>query len=92
MSSIVSEEEQIAYTEVYDIIMFMDKNEREKIPNSFVEFLKHNKKNNYITKINPYIPLEFQNLKKITKNIIAYIYRRYLADEEERKYFMNLEE
>lgn len=87
INNVISYDEKVAYSEVYDIIMFMNKAERKKIPTKFIEFLKANKQENYITKINPYLPLEFQKLSKKTQDIIAYVYRRYLANEEEKANF-----
>ena len=87
MMNNITYDEKIAFSEVYDIIMYLDIKERNKIPNKFIKFIKANKLKNHITKINPYIPLEFQNLSKKTQDIIAYIYVRYLIDENEKNFF-----
>ena len=87
MNNVISDKEKISFTEVYDIIMFLEETERNKIPKTFIEFVKANKQNNCITKINPYMPLDFQKISKETQSIIAYIYRRYLASEEEKEDF-----
>lgn len=87
MNNIINYDDKIAFSEVYDIICFMDNSERTKIPSTFIEFLKTNKQENYITKINPYIPLEFQKISKKAQNIIAYIYIKYLANNEEKMMF-----
>ena len=41
----------------------------------------------YISKINPYVSLEYQTVSTLAKNIITCIYREYLADDEEKKWF-----
>lgn len=75
------------FTETYDIIMLIDEDDRKRIPTKFIKFLKDNKLDEYITKINPYIPLELQKINDRTRDIISYIYLKYLADEEDKKFF-----
>ena len=87
MNYVIDYEDKKAFTEVYDILMFLDEKERKKIPDKFIEFLKCNRLENYITKINPYIPLEIQKISNQSRTIIACIYRKYLADEDEKEEF-----
>ena len=91
MSNNIDYEEKIAFSQAYDIIMFMDENDRIRIPSSFIEFLKINKEENYISTINPYLPLEFQKIGNQARAIISYIYVKYLADEEEKAEFREKE-
>ncbi len=90
-NSVISYEDRISYTEIYDIIMFLNDDEKNKIPKKFIEFVQKNRLKDYITKVNPYVPLEFQKVRKKTRNVIAYIYRRYLADESEKEEFREQE-
>ena len=92
MNNVINYDNKVSFSEVYDVIMFMDKTEQNKIPSKFIEFLKTNKKENYFTKINPYLPLEYQNISKKSQNIIAYIYRKYLATDEEKIMFRTKEQ
>ena len=87
MSNNIDYEEKIAFSQAYDVIMFMDENDRNRIPSKFIEFLKINKDENYISTINPYLPLEFQKIGNQARAIISYIYVKYLADEEEKAEF-----
>ncbi len=80
-------EYKIALAEVDDILKFTDKEIVDKIPQSFKDFIKQNKDTNYITNINPYLPINSQNIKDETKSIIALIYRSYIATEDEKKKF-----
>lgn len=80
-------EEKIAYTECYDIIMYLRPEEKSKIPDKLIDFFKTNMFKEYISKINPYVSLEYQTVSTLAKNIITCIYREYLADEEEKKWF-----
>lgn len=80
-------EYKIALAEVDDVLKFTDKEIVDKIPQSFKDFIKQNKDTNYITNINPYLPINSQNIKDETKSIIALIYRSYIATEDEKKKF-----
>lgn len=91
MSNNIDYEEKIAFSQVYDILMLLDEEERKKIPKKFINFLKQNKLENYISTINPYIPLEMQKLENQTNAIISYIYIKYLADENEKIEFREKE-
>ena len=91
MNSQIDYEEKIAFSQVYDVLMLLDEVDREKIPQKFIEFLKQNKSENYISTINPYIPLEMQKLDNQAKAIISYIYIKYLADESEKNEFREKE-
>ena len=63
----------------------MPKEEVEKIPSKLREFFKEISSKDYVTNINPNIPLDKQQIKEKTKDIIALIYRNYWCSEEERK-------
>lgn len=91
MNNIIDYNEKIAFSEVYDIIMFLDEDDRNKIPNKFIEFIKNNKSDTYISKINPYFPLEKQKMQDITKAIVSYIFVKYLADENEKQEYRDKE-
>lgn len=87
MKPIVDENYKIIFSEVYDILSFLEKDELNKIPSEFTKFIKLNKSETYVTSISPYLPLEMQNLKKETKDIIAFIYRKYMSTETEKVEF-----
>ena len=38
---------EISFSEVYEIILHMDKKISQKIPDKFINFIKQNKKDNY---------------------------------------------
>lgn len=87
MELVKEKEFQIALEEVDEILHFMDEELVSKIPNSFKNFIKENKDKSYISNINPYMPLEEQDLRQETQAIISLIYRSYIANEEEKEYF-----
>ena len=71
--------------EINEIFKYLPKEEVEKIPSKLREFFKEISSKDYVTNINPNIPLDKQQIKEKTKDIIALIYRNYWCSEEERK-------
>ena len=91
MKEIYSIKERQCYSEVYDIINFLDEDLKQKIPKKWIEFLEKTKMSNYITTINPYMPLEMQKINKQSKLIISYLYIKYLSDDDEKVFFVEKE-
>ena len=91
MKEIYSIKERQCYSEVYDIIIFLDEDLKQKIPKKWIEFLEKTKMSNYITTINPYMPLEMQKINKQSKLIISYLYIKYLSDDDEKVFFVEKE-
>ena len=91
MKEIYSIKERQCYSEVYDIINFLDEDLKQKIPKKWIEFLEETKMSNYITTINPYMPLEMQKINKQSKLIISYLYIKYLSDDDEKVFFVEKE-
>lgn len=91
MGNNITYEDKIAFSQVYDILMLLDEDDRKKIPEKFISFFKQNKSENYISTINPYIPLEMQKIENQTNAIISYIYIKYLTDETEKEEFREKE-
>lgn len=86
MNTNEEQEYKIALAEVDDILRFADLEILNKIPKSFIKFIKDNKAK-YITNINPYLPIQEQNITEKTRAIISLIYRSYLANPEEKGKF-----
>lgn len=81
----VTKEFAEASAEINEILKYMPKEEVEKIPSKLKEFFKEVASKDYVTNINPDLPLDKQQIKEKTKDIIALIYRNYWCSEEERK-------
>lgn len=88
MNSINSE----VYVDISIIIKMMPIEMREKISKSFINFIEKNKSNNYVSNINPKIPIREQNIRKETKEMLGIIYRDYLCSNEERNKLLEQEE
>ena len=81
----VTKEFAEASAEINEILKYMPKEEVEKIPSKLRDFFKEVASKDYVTNINPDLPLDVQQIKEKTKDIIALIYRNYWCSEEERK-------
>ena len=79
---------EISFSEVYEIILHMDKELVKKIPVKFINFIKQNKKDNYITNIDYTKSINEQELQRGTRVILSIIYRDYLCNDEKKKELM----
>lgn len=74
-----------AFTEVLEVLNYLPKEDREKIPFNILQALYKNKSKEYVFIINRTKPLKEQKLSKVTKAILVNFYRDYWATEYERK-------
>ena len=72
------------YVDISVIISMMPKEMKSKISNSFINFIENKKSKNYVSNINPKVPLREQYIRKETKEMLGIIYRDYLCNDEER--------
>ena len=79
-----------AYSEVYEILQLLDDEFISKLPKKFIEFIEKEKDNEYITNINPQIPLEEQNLSADTVNILAMLKLDYWSTEDEKQELLSI--
>lgn len=81
----VTKEFAEASAEINEILKYMPDEELKKIPSKLRDFFREVASKDYVTNINPNLPLDEQEIKEKTKDIIALIYRNYWCSEEERK-------
>ncbi len=74
-----------AYIEVLEILKYIPVEDYNKIPKNKIELFKTNANNRYIFKYNISKTLDEQNVSKITKGIIAILFRDYWATESQRE-------
>lgn len=79
---------EISFSEVYEIILHMDKKISQKIPDKFINFIKQNKKEDYTTNIDYSKNINEQELQRGTRIILSIIYRDYLCEDEKKKKVM----
>lgn len=80
----VTKEFADASAELMKIMEYLPKEEVEKIPNKLLEFFKNIESKNSKLQIDTNKPLEEQDIKEKTKDLIAVLYRNYWCDDEER--------
>lgn len=74
-----------AYTELYEIIINLPFEEKEKIPKIFKDNLKSNLDDKYIFKYDRTKGIDEQNILNETKALFVQMYIRYLAPKEEEE-------
>lgn len=77
--------ETIAYTEVFEILSYMNKETVKKIPVQILEYIKNNRNENYISKIDKNDIFNKNNIVKETQVILAYLDLKYFCSEESRE-------
>lgn len=73
-----------AYSEVLEILKYIPINDYNKIPKNKIELYKTLQNKEYVFIYNPNKTLEEQNASKITRAIIALLFRDYWASDEQR--------
>ena len=76
-----------AYAELYEIIKALTEEERKKIPESYIEFVKDNMDNEYSFTFDKDKSLLEQDIKKETKALLVNLYKTYIANEDEKEYW-----
>ncbi|MBR3697632.1 MAG: hypothetical protein IKM97_05175 [Clostridia bacterium] len=85
MGVVITRDDIIAYAEVDYIIHHMNEKYIRKIPEKLLNFFGTIKDPNHVVNVNPRIPLQNQNLKKYTLEIIALLHIKYWCEDEERR-------
>ena len=81
----ISHQDKQAFADLSIIIKMMPQDMKQKISSKFINLIEQHKDTNYISQINPNIPIREQKLSETTKTLLALIYRDYLCSKEERK-------
>ena len=74
-----------AYTEILEILKCIPVEDYNKIPEEKINLFKKNSNKNYTFSYNPRVTLDEQNVLKITKTIIAILFRDYWATPEQKE-------
>ena len=81
-----------AFSEVYDILMRLEKGLYDKIPKEFITAIEKNRDMEYKVNIDYSKDINEQELLMETRIILSLIYRDYLCDEEKRKQLLEEDE
>ena len=76
-----------AYVELYEVINRLPIEDKSKIPEDFIQFLKDNMDNNYTFTYDSSKSLFEQNVKVETKALLVNLYQIYLAKPEEKEFW-----
>ena len=83
----VNQEYSIAISQTLEILSHTKKEDVDKIPIKFLNFLKENASKTYISSLDFSKPLEEMSLSSKTIGILSIINRKYWCNEEEKKDF-----
>lgn len=78
-------------TEVNEILKISDENIVKKIPYEFRKMVVQNMDKTYISNIQFGKPLEEQNIKSKTRDMLALIFKNYIVSEEEKNKMIEIE-
>ena len=77
-----------AAVEVLDILKHTRREEVEKIPETFLNFLKENSSKTYVSKLDHTKSIKDMNLNTKTEAILGLIYMKYWASDDAKKSFI----
>jgi len=83
----INQEYSIAISETLDILNHTKKEDVDKIPNKFLDFLKEHASKTYISTIDFTKSLKEMNLKPKTIGILSIINKKFWCNDEQRKSF-----
>ena len=81
----MEENSSLAYSEVYEILKFIEDEYVNRIPKRIMDFFEVERDKEYKPIINVNIPLDEQNLKRETMVLLAILNYNYWCDSEEEK-------
>lgn len=85
MSVVITRDDIIAYAEVDYIIHHMNEKYVEKVPTKLLQFFATIKDPEHEIYVDPRVPLQNQNLKKYTLELLALFHLKYWCEDEERR-------
>lgn len=85
MGVVITRDDIIAYAEVDYIIHHMNEKYISKVPEKLLHFFATIKDPEHEIYVNPRVPLQNQNLKKYTLELLALIHLKYWCEDEERR-------
>ena len=81
----------MAFSEVYEILRFLDKDLLERIPASVLKFIEEESDKNYKVDLNPELSLEEQNISTEAYNALGILKLKYWCkDDNEKQELMSI--
>lgn len=81
----MEEDSSLAYAEVLEVLIYMDKKYVDKIPKRLLDLFNEGKSKDYIVNINPNISLAEQGLQRKTLALLAMLNVNYWCENDEEK-------
>jgi hypothetical protein len=78
-----------AYSELLEILAYIDLDDYNKIPKEKIDFFIENSNKDYRFKYNPQKTLEENNVSKKTREILAFLFCEYWATENQKEKINN---
>lgn len=85
MSVVITRDDIIAYAEVDYIIHHMNEKYVQKVPTKLLQFFATIKDPEHEVYVDPHVPLQNQNLRKYTLELLALLHLKYWCEDEERR-------
>ena len=85
MSVVITRDDIIAYAEVDYIIHHMNEKYVNRVPEKLLKFFATIKDPEHEIYVDPRVPLQNQNLKKYTLELLALLHLKYWCEDEERR-------
>lgn len=84
-----NEEYSKSYTELLEILKYFSKSDLIKIPQNILKRYIKDRDINHNFSYNPELDIDKQNISKLTQILLANLYIKYFADENERQCIEN---
>ncbi len=80
-----------AYSEVYEILKYLDENDKAKIPNEVIEAICENRNKDYTFELDEEKTLQEQKLLPETRAILFNLFRDYLASPRQKEIVIKMQ-
>ena len=91
MITVLTDEYKIAYSEVLEILKYVDKKDINKVPVDMLNMFKKNASNENKFNYDPNKTLQEQNVSEVTRIIIAILFRDYWATLEQKEKIISVQ-
>lgn len=80
-----------AYSEVYEILKYLDENNKAKIPKEVIDAICENRNKDYTFELDEEKTLQEQNLLPETRAILFNLFRDYLASPRQKEIVIKMQ-
>ena len=81
---------KIAYSEIFEILKYLDKTLINKIPNELIEYFENNRIHDYKTRIDKTDIFNKNNISRQTLSILAYLNLNYWVDKNKKEHLKKI--